>query len=72
MSNINKQDFEWASGFYLYQDLPKNWYDMEEDKLLFTLRELAYEPLENWRGEDIYEQIEILARAVRIYINEEK
>jgi len=67
-----KQDFEWASNFYLSQDLPKDWDDMEEDKLFSTLEQLAWQPLENWDGASIWEEIENLAYSVRIYINKEK
>ena len=69
---MNKQDFEWASSFYLSQDLPKDWDDMEEGKLFSTLEQLAWQPLENWDGASIWEEIENLAYSVRIYINKEK
>ena len=75
MNNLNrtrKQDFEWASGFYLSQDLPKDWDDMEEGKLFSTLEQLAWQPLEHWDGASICEEIENLAYSVRIYINKEK
>jgi hypothetical protein len=69
---MDKQDFEWASGFYLSQDLPEGWEDMEEDKLFSTFERSAWHPFENWGGASIYDEIETLARSVRIYINKEK
>lgn len=65
------QDFEWASSFYLSSDLPKNWDDMEDDKLFSTLEELAWQPFEYWEGEDIYNEIEKLSSSVRTYIKKE-
>jgi len=69
--NKETKDFEWASSFYLYEDLPKNWDDMEDDKLFSTLEELAWQPFEYWEGEDIYNEIEKLSSSVRTYINKE-
>jgi len=72
MSELKENnDFEWASSFYLYEDLPKNWDDMEDDKLFSTLEELAWQPFEYWEGEDIYNEIEKLSSSVRTYINKE-
>ena len=72
MSELKENnDFEWASSFYLYEDLPKNWDDMEDDKLFSTLEELAWQPFEYWEGEDIYNEIEKLSSSVRSYINKE-
>ena len=65
------QDFEWASSFYLSHDLPKNWSDMEDDKLFSTLEQLAWQPFEYWDGESIYKEIESLSSSVRTYINKE-
>jgi hypothetical protein len=65
------KDFEWASGFYLSQDLPKDWDVMEDDKLFSTLEELAWQPFEYWDGESIYREIENLSSSVRTYINKE-
>ena len=72
MSELKENnDFEWASSFYLYEDLPKNWDDMEDDKLFSTLEELAWQPFEYWEGEDIYNEIEKLSSSVRTYIKKE-
>ena len=69
---MDKQDFEFSSGFYLSQDLPKGWDDMEEDKLFSTLEQLAWQPFEHWDGASIYKEIENLASSVRTYIKQEK
>ena len=65
------KDFEWASSFYLSQDLPKDWDVMEDDKLFSTLEELAWQPFEYWDGESIYKEIESLSSSVRTYIKQE-
>ena len=66
------KDFEWASSFYLYDDLDKSWGDWDEEKLFEKIEELAWQPFEYWRGEDLYNEIEKLATSVRRYINKEK
>jgi hypothetical protein len=73
MSELKEnKDFEWASSFYLYDDLDKSWVDLNEKKLFEKLEELAWQPFKNWSGEDLYKEIENLATSVRSYINKEK
>ena len=66
------RDFEWASNFYLYESLPTNWSDMEEEELFTLIQSIAWQPFEYWEGEDIYNEIEKLSSSVRTYINKEK
>ena len=66
------KDFEWASSFYLYDDLDKDWINWDEEKLFSEIEQLAWQPFEHWEGENIYNEIEKLSSSVRTYINEEK
>ena len=56
MTEQEKKDFEWASSYYLYDEIEK----------------LAWQPFEHWQGEQIYNEIEKLADGVRKYIKENK
>ncbi len=71
MTKQEQKDFEWASSYYLYDDLDADWINWDEEKLHEELENLAWEPFENWAGEDIYNEIESLAEGVRKYINKE-
>ena len=71
MTEQEQKDFEWASSYYLYDDLDADWINWDEEKLHEELENLAWEPFENWAGEDIYNEIESLAEGVRKYINKE-
>jgi len=64
-----QKDFEWASSYYLYDDLDADWVNWNEEKLHNELENLAWQPFENWQGKDIYIEIEKLADGVREYIN---
>ena len=33
MTEQEKKDFEWASGYYLYDDLNDDWFNWDEKKL---------------------------------------
>ena len=69
MTEQEKKDFEWASSYYLYDDLDADWVNWDEEKLHNELENLAWQPFENWQGKDIYIEIEKLADGVREYIN---
>ena len=71
MTEQEQKDFEWASSYYLYDDLDADWVNWDEEKLHNELENLAWQPFENWQGKDIYIEIEKLADGVRQYINKE-
>ncbi len=71
MTEQEQKDFEWASSYYLYDDLDADWINWDEEKLHDELESLAWQPFENWEGKDIYIEIEKLADGVRQYINKE-
>ena len=72
MTEQEKKDFEWASGYYLYDDLNDNWFNWNEKKLYDEIEKLAWQPFEHWEGEKIYNEIQKLADGVREYIKENK
>ena len=45
---------------------------VKEDKLNEWIEEHAWQPFENWEGEDLWIEIEKLADGVREYIKENK
>ena len=57
----------WASGFYLTEDLPKNFGKWSEKKLHKFLVDHAWQPFEYYEGDQIWEQIEKLADQGRTY-----
>ncbi len=61
-----------SSSFYLFKSLPNHFIDWEEDKLNKWIEEHAWQPFENWTGEDLWVEIEKLADGVRKYIKENK
>jgi hypothetical protein len=71
MTDKEKADFEWASSFYLYDDLDDDWVNWDEEKLHSELEKLAWQPFEYWEGKDIYNEIEKLADSVREKIKKE-
>ena len=71
MTDKEKADFEWASIFYLYDDLDGDWVNWDEEKLHSELEKLAWQPFEYWEGKDIYNEIEKLADSVREKIKKE-
>jgi len=71
MKEQEQKDFEWASSYYLYDDLNSDWVKWDEEKLHEELEKIAYEPFEHWAGEDIYTEIQRLANGVRRYIEED-
>ena len=71
MTDKEKADFEWASGFYLYDDLDDDWVNWEEEKLFEEIAKLAWQPFEYWEGEEIHKEINKLASSVREKIKKE-
>ena len=57
----------WASGFYLTEDLPKNFGKWSEKKLHKFLVDHAWQPFEYYEADDIWEHIERLADQGRTY-----
>ena len=71
MTEQEKKDFEWASSYYLYDDLDADWVNWDEEKLHDEIEKLAWQPFEHWEGDKLYIEIEKLADGVRKYINKE-
>ncbi len=71
MTEQEKKDLVFASSFYLFESLPNHFIDWEENKLNKWIEEHAWQPFENWTGEDLWVEIEKLADGVRQYINKE-
>jgi len=71
MNKKERGDFEWASGFYLYDDLDQKWINWSEKKLFREIAKLAWQPFEYWEGEQIYNEINKLASSVREKIKKE-
>ena len=72
MTEQDKQDLIFSSSYYLFKTLPNHFVDWEEDKLNKWIEEHAWQPFENWTGEDLWVEIEKLADGVRTYIKENK
>ena len=41
MTEEDRKDFEWASGYYLYDDLDADWVNWDEEKLHNEIEKLA-------------------------------
>ena len=54
--------YQWASGYYLTIPLPNNWYDMDERSQDEFLEGHACDMYEYWDAEDIWSEIDLLAR----------
>ena len=70
-----EQDFEFVSGQFICDDLPKDWNKEGEidNEVFYTwLEQNAWYPYEDWSGEKIYGAIYDLAIDMRAYINAEK
>ena len=67
MNTQNNLDLIWASGFYLTEDLPKNFGKWSEKKLNQFLVDHAWQPFEHYEADYIWEQIERLADQGRTY-----
>ena len=55
--------YEWASGFYLSDLLPKDWSEMEEGEANAFIEANAWQPFENHDGEVIAQYIQQLAES---------
>ena len=53
-----------ASGNFLTEAFPNNWEDMEDDDLMKFITGHAWEPFQDYRGEDIFEYIESCAYGI--------
>tara|TARA_Y100000356_G_C11111770_1_gene210018 strand:+ start:218 stop:469 length:252 start_codon:yes stop_codon:yes gene_type:complete len=53
--------FKWASNFYLYEELPDEFFEMDEASQEAHLVSRAWEPFEGTRGYTLYGHIEDLA-----------
>jgi len=59
-----EQIFARMSGHFLCQHLPDDWADWPEEKLDKFFEDNAWEPLEHWPVNDVYELIDSLTRDV--------
>ena len=67
-----EKDVEFVSSQFLCSELPKDWYEMEAEKLYDFIEENAWYPYEDWDGEKIFSAIEDLAIDMRAYFELEK
>ena len=72
MTEQDKKDLIFASGFYLFESLPSGFQHWHEDLLNKWIEEHAWQPFEYWEGEKLWYEIEKLANGVRKYIKENK
>ena len=56
---------EKAAGYYLCDDLPDNWMDLDEDKLYSHIEDYAWEPFEYYSGDKLWGLIDELAADFR-------
>ena len=62
MTTKNDNDYyRLASEFYVFEDLPDNYADLDDDYFHTLLEATARQPFEGYRGCDIAELIDILA-----------
>ena len=59
-----QQIFARLSGHFLCQHLPDDWADWPEEKLDKFFEDNAWEPLEYWPVNDVYELIDCVTRDV--------
>jgi len=72
MNTQKELDQIWASGFYLTEDLPKNFGKWSEKKLNKFLVDHAWQPFEYYEADDIWEHIQRLADQGRTYFERNK
>ena len=72
MNKKEKLDLIWASSHFLTDDLPLNFSDWSDKKLNNYLINKAWAPFENMSAQDIFENIENLAKSMRGYIKNER
>jgi len=59
---MRKRDiYEWAAEAYLTERLPEGWQDLPDSQLYDWIAQHTWEPLEHWRPEEVWEQIDSLA-----------
>ena len=63
--------FIWASGHFLDSEVDQYFFYLDDDAQMKYLEDNAWQPFENWTGEDLWVEIEKLADGVRKYINKE-
>jgi len=63
---------EKAAGYYLCDDLPEDWMDLDEDKLHTHLEIYAWEPFEYYDGDKLWGLIDELAADFRYVANIER
>jgi len=56
--------FKWAANFYLCEELPDAFFEMDERSQEYHLECYAWEPLQHTRGYTIYGYIETLAEEI--------
>jgi len=60
-----------ASGHFLTEHFPENWYDLEEEELDNFIDDHVWEPLEGWGASSVFELIENAADATISFIKSE-
>ena len=56
--------FSWASGHYLGDEVDETFWSLSNEEQLEYLEENAWEPFENYAGQDIYQWINQLANDI--------
>jgi hypothetical protein len=59
--NVNKSYIQ-ASRFYLTDELPADFDELDEQEVMDFIKDHKWEPLEYWEPHDIWELIDDLAR----------
>ena len=72
MSEPTTQDYIWASGQFLCEELPPDYEEWEEEKLDKFLTDNAWEFFEYCEPSFLWEQIDALAWSVRKYMENKK
>jgi len=60
---------ERAAGYYLCDDLPEDWMDIDKDKLYTYIEMYAWEPFEYYDGDKLWGLIDELAADFRYIAN---
>ena len=61
-----------ASGFFLTDELPDNWEDLEDEERDAFLREHAWEPVENFSSDELWDVIENAAISTQRFLNKQQ
>lgn len=69
MRHKEEELYQMVSGYYLCDDLPEKWYDMEDEPFYEWLEENAWEPFEYCEGRELWEIIDSNVYGMKQFIN---